>query len=126
MKHQRGMTFIGWVVVLALVISYVLIGVKVVPAYIEFFSIKKVLAVMANDPGFPTMTPAEIRNSFERRIAIDYISVVNSKDLDISKVDGENVASVEYSQKIPLVANISILLDFSASTSGSKSAKPVE
>ena len=50
MKQQRGMTFIGWVVVLALVISYVLIGIKVVPAYIEYFSVTKVLATMAKDP----------------------------------------------------------------------------
>lgn len=126
MKHQRGMTFIGWVVVLALVISYVLIGVKVVPAYIEFFSVKKVLATMAKEPGFGTMSAKEIMDSFERRAAIDYISSVNSKDLEITKVDGENVVSVEYSQKIPLVANISILLDFSASTAGAKPTKIVE
>lgn len=126
MKQQRGMTFIGWVVVLALVISYVLIGIKVVPAYIEYFSVKKVLATMANDPGFASMSPAEIRNSFDRRANIDYITAVSAQDLDIGKNDGENVVSVEYSQKIPLVANISLVLDFSASTASGKSAKPVE
>lgn len=126
MKHQRGMTFIGWVVVLALVISDVLIGVKVVPAYIEYFSVKKVLATLANEPGFGTMSAKEIMDSFERRAAIDYINAVDSKDLEINKVDGENVVSVEYSQKIHLVSNISIVLDFSASTSGKKPAKPVE
>ncbi len=126
MKHQRGMTFIGWVVVLALVISYVLVGVKVVPAYIEYFSVKKVLATMANDPGFPSMSVKEIRDSFDRRASIDYITAVTPDDLDITKDNGENVVSVNYSQKIPLVANISIVLDFSASTAGKKSAKPVE
>ena len=73
------------------------------------------------------MSPREIRNSFDRRANIDYITVVSSQDLDISKDEGDNVVSVEYSQKIPLVANISLVLDFSASTaSGSKSAKTVE
>jgi Tfp pilus assembly major pilin PilA len=52
MKRQKGMTFIGWVVILALVLSYVYIGIKVVPAYVEFFSVKKILATMAREPGF--------------------------------------------------------------------------
>jgi hypothetical protein len=120
------MTFIGWVVVLALVISYVLIGVKVVPAYMEYFSVKKVLATMAKEPGFGGMNAKEIMDSFDRRATIDYISVITSKDLDITKVDGENVVSVEYSQKIPLVYNISVVLDFSASTAGTKPTKIVE
>ncbi len=126
MKYQRGMTSIGWVVVLAMVLSYVFIGIKVVPAYLEFFSVKKILATMSKDPGFAAMSPGEIRKSFERRIAIDYVSAVTSQDLDISKEDGENVVSVEYSQKIPLVYNISVLLDFSASTGGSKPSKTIE
>jgi len=126
MKRQKGMTFIGWVVILALVLSYVYIGIKVVPAYVEFFSVKKILATMAREPGFATMTPAEIRKSFERRLAIDYVSAVSAQDLDIRKEDGENVVSVEYSQKIPLFYNVSVLLDFSASTAGSKAAKMVE
>jgi hypothetical protein len=126
MKRQKGMTFIGWVVILALVLSYIYIGIKVVPAYVEFFSVKKILATMAREPGFATMTPAEIRKSFVRRLAIDYVSAVSAQDLDIRKEDGENVVSVEYSQKIPLFYNVSVLLDFSASTAGSTAAKMVE
>ncbi len=126
MRQQRGMTFIGWVVVLALVLTYVYVGIKIVPAYTEYFSLKKILATMAKEPGFATMTPAEIRKSFERRLAIDYVSAVTPQDLEITKENGENVVSVEYSQKIPLFYNVSLLLEFSASTAGSQPAKMVE
>ena len=126
MKYQRGMSFIGMVLLIALLVSIVLLGVKLTPAYLEFFSVKKVLGAMAKEPGFETMSAKEIMASFDRRATIDYITVVDSKDLDISKGDGGNVVSVEYSQKIPLVLNISACLDFSASTGGSKSAKVVE
>ena len=50
--------------------------------------------------------------------------VIKGSDLDLSKDNGENVASVEYSQKIPLVLNISACLYFQASTAGTKS-KPL-
>lgn len=126
MKHQRGMSFIALVILIALGISIVLIGVKLVPAYIEFFSIKKVLGAIEKDPGFASMSAAEIRKSFERRATIDYITVVNSQDLDITKENGDNVVSVEYSQKIPLAFNVSACLDFLASTGGGKPSKTIE
>jgi hypothetical protein len=122
MRYQRGMSFISIVLLVALLVTIILIGVKLVPAYIEFFSVKKVLATMAKDPGFPTMSARDIIASFDRRATIDYITVVEGKDLDISKQDGENVVSVEYSQKIPLAFNISACLDFSASTASGSSA----
>lgn len=125
-KHQRGLTFIGWLVVLALVLTYVYVGIKVVPAYIEFFSVKKILATMAREPGFATMTPPEIRKSFERRATIDYITAVTAQDLDIRKENGENVVTVEYAQKIPLFYNVSLLLEFAASTANSRGGTPQE
>ena len=126
MRSQRGMGFVSLVLLIALLVSIVLIGVKLTPAYIEFFSVKKILAAMAKDPGFAAMNAKEIRDSFERRTAIDYVSAVKAEDLDIGKDNGENVVSVEYSQKIPLAFNISACLDFSASTAGTKPGKTVE
>ena len=117
MKHQRGMTFISMMILIVLGVSITLLGVKLAPSYIEFFSVKKIMAAMANDPAFPGMSQKEIRDSFDRRATIDYVDTVNGKDLDLSKENGQNVASIEYSKKIPLVLNISACLDFEASTS---------
>ncbi len=124
MKNQRGMSFIGLLILIVLGVSITLLVVKLSPAYIEFFSVKKVLATMAQDPAFQNMSPKEMRESFDRRANIDYITTVTGKDLDLSKDNGQNVASVEYAQKIPLLLNISACLDFSASTA--KSSKPAK
>ena len=124
MKYQRGMSFFSMMVLIVLGISIVLLGVKLTPSYIEFFSVKKIMSAMAKDPAFPTMSPQEIRNSFDRRATIDYVDTVNGKDIDLSKENGQNVASIEYAKKIPLVLNISACLEFVASTeSASKPTK---
>jgi hypothetical protein len=125
MHHQRGMSIISILVLIVLGVSITLLVVKLTPAYIEFFSVKKIMSAMAKDPAFANMSPKEIRDSFDRRATIDYVTTINGKDLDLSKENGENVASVEYSQKIPLVLNISACLDFDASTAGSAS-KPLK
>ena len=124
MHRQRGMSFISILVLVILGLVIALLVMKLTPAYIEFFSVKKIMATMAVDPAFPDMSPAQIRDSFDRRAVIDYVSVVDGKDLDLSKVNGQNVASIEYSQKIPLAFNISACLDFSATTA-TNSAKPL-
>ena len=116
MKYQRGMSFFSMMILIVLGISIVLLVVKLTPSYIEFFAVKKVMSTMAKDSAFPTMSQQEIRTSFDRRATIDYIDSVNGKDLDLSKENGQNVASVEYAKKIPLVLNISACLEFEAST----------
>ncbi len=122
MNQQRGLSVISLVFLIALGISIVLIGVKLAPAYIEFFAVKKVLAAMAAEPGFADMSPKELRDAFDRRATIDYIESVTGKDLDITKENGQNVVSAEYALKIHLAGNVSACLDFFASTSGA--AKP--
>ena len=124
MKYQRGMSFFSMMILIVLGISIVLLGVKLTPSYIEFFSVKKIMSAMAKDSAFPSMSPQEIRNSFDRRATIDYVDTVNGKDLDLSKENGQNVASIEYAKKIPLVLNISACLEFVASTESS--SKPTK
>lgn len=126
MHRQRGLSFISILILIVLGVSITLLVVKLTPAYIEYFSVKKIMSTMATDPAFPNMSPREIRDSFDRRASIDYVTSVNGNDLDLSKDNGANVASVEYSLKIPLVVNVSACLAFDASTSSSRAApKPL-
>jgi len=116
MKNQRGMSSFSMMILIVLGISITLLVVKLSPSYIEFFSVKKVMGAMADDSAFPTMSPQEVRNSFDRRATIAYVESVTGKDLDLSKEKGQNIATLEYSKKIPLVWNISACLEFEAST----------
>jgi hypothetical protein len=43
--------------------------------------------------------------------------VVTGADLEISKDGGDTVISFAYTKKIPLFANVSLLIDFAASSS---------
>ncbi len=116
-KRQEGMTFLGFIVVAAVALVLLLVGMKIVPDYMEFSSVKKTIKAVANDPNFNNMTKQEIRTSFEKRASINYITVVNGKDLTFSKgASGKTVVSVEYEVVKPLALNLSALMDFKAST----------
>lgn len=111
-KTQNGFTLTGLVVVSALLIVIALIGMKVVPAYMEFLSVKKVLTAMKQEP-LDTMSKSEIMKSFDKRANIAYISVVKGSDLTIEKTSTGTVVNVEYQVIRPIAGNLSVLIDFS-------------
>lgn len=112
MYRQRGVGLSNlflWSFVLFFV---AVLGMKLVPVYIENAAIKKTLIAIANDPVLQNGTKAEIRTSFNKRAQIDDISVVDEGDIEFNKENGQVVLSIIYSVKTPLFANISLYLDF--------------
>jgi Tfp pilus assembly protein PilE len=109
-KNQAGMTFIGLVLVIAAVIFLAVIGMKVVPAYLEFNSVKNAIKKAVASAG--TSDKKAVITSFQKYAEVDNISVVNGKDL----VFNGDTVSVDYQVVVPIVANASVLLDFSATS----------
>lgn len=117
MKKQSGMTFLGFIIVAVIAISILLAGVKVVPAYIEFSGVKKIINNIGSNPNFDSMSKKEIMESFDKNANTGYVTVVNSKDLIFTKsASGKNVVAIEYEVVTPLAFNLSALMDFKAST----------
>lgn len=117
MDKQRGATVLGMFFIAALVASGAILAAKLVPAYLEFMSVKKILNSMATGGDLKTMSPKEIQNSFFRRADIDNVRSVKPEDIAISREGNQSSVTVEYSVKVPVVANVSACMDFSASTS---------
>ncbi len=114
---QRGVGFIT--LVLYFVVGGVILlgGLKLTPHYIEYFSIKKVIAGMASSEEVKSGTVAEIRTSFDRRAVIDNVQAIKGLDLDIVKENNETVVSAAWQTRIALMPGYTLLVDFAASTS---------
>lgn len=120
--RQQGLTLTGLIFVLAIVAVIAVLGMKVVPATIEYSSIRKSI-VSAKDAG---STVAEIRSAFDRQANVGYINSITGKDLDIVKVDGEMVVSFAYQNKIPLFGPASLLLEYSGTTAKIATTKAID
>lgn len=117
-KKQKGATFLGMLFIGGILVFVALIVITIFPAYTEFFSVKSVVQSM-NKESLSSMSKKEIMDAFNRRASTSYITVVTGNDLSIDKTgSGETVVSVKYQVTKPLVGNVSMLLDFSASSSG--------
>ncbi|MCB4811399.1 DUF4845 domain-containing protein [Methylovorus menthalis] len=122
MNRQRGITFIGLVLLIAAGLFVVMVGMKLTPAYVEYFTIKKTLKKISQEPGFETMSRKEIMDVYTKAAMIDKIDDVTAKDLVVGKsTAGQNTVSIDYQKVIPIIANVSVLIDFTASTDASAS-----
>jgi hypothetical protein len=105
-------------------IAIAMLAMKLVPAYIEFFSVKKILATMGQEAELKSKSNAEIRNDFSKRASVGYVTVVKPEDLSVDRHGGVPVITVEYEYRTKLVGNVSLVVDFSASSD--PNAAPVE
>lgn len=113
-KLQRGVALSGllfWSVVLVLV---AVLGMKVAPTVVEFYKIKKDCKAVLAQVGKEATVP-EIRAAFDRFADIDMLEFKGNQ-LDISKEGGQIVIAFGYEKRIPLFANVSLVIDYQGST----------
>jgi Tfp pilus assembly protein PilE len=119
MRKQRGITLMGTIVTLAVLGFLGIMAAKLLPAYLEYASVKKIFKTMVQG-GQTKGTVLDIRRSYEKLNAIEDVRSVRGDDLEISKVGNDAVISAAWSVKVPLVANVSACIDFEASTESSQ------
>ena len=116
MKKHQGMSLIGLIVVAFLLLMGALLVFKLFPAYTEYFTIQKTFKNIANNSDFSNATPAAIQGAFWRYADVNYITVIKGGDINVTKVGIQVLISASYTVKVPLFANISLLLDFNPSS----------
>lgn len=115
-RTQQGMSLVSMFLVAVGVVFISITVMKIIPAYIEYISIEKVLKAMVADPDLADAQPSQIRNSYSRRSGIDNITSVTADDLDISHDNGKLVLGAKYHVEKPLFGNIGLYIDFAPTT----------
>ena len=112
-KRQRGLTIIGFILVAAVVIIFGMVGFRTLPSYIEYFTVKRVLARTLQDSkeGFSMY---QFRREFDLKASADYIDSVRGSDIEVTKEGNSLVATAAWSKTLHLVGNMSLLLEFEA------------
>ena len=121
MGREAGVSLSGLIVVLVVLGTLALVAMKVFPAWAEYRSIKNAI-VQAKAAGNGNR---EMQQAFERNAEINNITAISSRDLVITRDNGQADISFAYEKRIPLAGNVSLLIDFAGTTdpSGQVAAK---
>jgi hypothetical protein len=106
------MTATGSVILLFFIAFFVLLGIRLLPVYIENFKIVSALKRAAENPGNIEKSVAEIRAGLDRSWGIDDVTAVSGSDVEVSREAGSLILSVEYEVREPMVGNIDLLVSF--------------
>ena len=123
-QSQRGLTMFGFLFVAIVLVAIAMLAMKLVPAYIEFFSVKQILTSMGEGSEIKSMSNGDIRKDFSKRAGAGYVTVVKPEDLSVDRSGGVPVVTAEYEYRTKLLGNVSLVVDFSASSD--PNAAPVE
>jgi len=116
MTRQRGMTIWGLMFMTLLFVFFALLFFKLLPPYLEFATVKTVLENVAKTPDIGNFEKNQIRGEIDRRFSIEDVKRVDlSKHLFVEKKPGATTIRIAYEVRVPLVYNVTALLEFDTS-----------
>jgi hypothetical protein len=107
------MTFWGLLFVLSVLAFLIFVAFKLFPPYMEDFKVRTALDSLARQTDVGSLGRGEIAETLRKRFEIDNVDAVKlDKDLIIEARGRTKVIRIKYEQVIPMVGNLSVLLEF--------------
>lgn len=110
--HQRGMTAIGMLCILAMVGLIAYAGLCLVPLYLNYLKVARSMDAAASEFKSENPDPGALRRSLEKHWQIEDISGVDSKEVEISKDDSGVTLHIDYNDTASYLSNISLSVHF--------------
>ncbi len=111
-RQQKGMTGIGWLLTIAVIVFVMVIVIKLLPVYIDQFNVASVVSSLKNEPGINNMTSGEVTQIILKRLDINMVNNIKADDIYISQESNQRIIEVDYQVQKKLFANIDILISF--------------
>ena len=112
-RKSKGLTLIGFVIVLAIVLFFAYAGMRLVPMYLEYQALIGAMNKLENDPTAKSMSPYKIKDSIQRSLWVSYASNnITNEHIRISKTTGGINVRVAYEVRKDFLGNIDIVASF--------------
>lgn len=105
------MTLIGFILVLVLVLFAAYIGMKLVPIYLNHYSIVSEMRAIAAEPGAANLPPQTLRRNLMARFEVSYVRHVRPEHIRIERSPSASL-TVSYEVQEHLIGNIDALIRF--------------
>ena len=112
MNRQRGLSLMGLIITLGVIAFFAVMGFKLLPAYIEYCTVQRIVADLAHSPELRGGAPRDVVAAFDRRAVIDNVTSIGGKELEINKVGDGFEITASWSKRVPLFGNLNACLDF--------------
>lgn len=113
--RQRGATFLGMLIIVAIIGFALYAGIRLVPLYFEYMAIVRAMEQTAKENENDPTSPQELRSALARRWSIEDIKSIDFGEIEIKKTAAGFTMRAYYRAEAPFVANVSLVADFDRS-----------
>ena len=111
-RRQKGMSIIGFLMLLSLIIFIVFLGIRITPIYMEYYAVVNAMDGVAAERGASRKTPFQIRVGVLNRL---YISLsdenIKENNIKIFRRNGVQLRVV-YEVRKPMMGNLDVVASF--------------
>jgi hypothetical protein len=110
--RQRGVTAIGWII---LMIPFAIVGyagIRLAPVYLNYMKVVRALDEVATDPDGSSLNAEAIRTKIVRHFEIDMVDYPTANDIKIKRDGTTWSVEAAYEDDAPLFSNLSLHVVF--------------
>jgi len=113
-RYSRGITLLGFIIMLCVAGFFAYIVMKLVPVYVEYFGVVKAMEQIRNEPGAAQKSVEEIRRDLNVKFDLQY---VDEKDIPPQAIQVKREATgptlrIAYEKRVPFMYNIDLVASF--------------
>ncbi|WP_027897049.1 DUF4845 domain-containing protein [Zestomonas thermotolerans] len=112
-RSQRGLSILGWLVVLAVVAFFASAFFKMVPHYIDFMAMEKAISSVETDKVADVRSVPDFYSHVSKAMQVNGIRDLNLEEaLAVKLENNEFRAHLKYEKREPLIRNIDLVARF--------------
>ncbi|HHA18909.1 MAG TPA: DUF4845 domain-containing protein [Methylophaga sp.] len=115
MNKQRGMTLIGWVIVLGIIAFFATVVMRVFPMYQEYYGVVTIMEGMETELKDNKLTKQQVWILVAKRFNTVYIKSVKKENVEILRGKNSHHVTkvvIDYEVREPFIAQIDLIGHF--------------
>lgn len=110
---QNGMTLIGFVIILVILLSLVYVAFKLVPHYINDYSVRTSMASLVEESRGEVLSVSAARGRLLQKLDVNFISSIKTEHIKITRASGGGLLmTVEYQVRESIAGNVDACMLF--------------
>lgn len=112
-RKQKGMSVLGWLLILAVVAFLASTAFKVIPHYLDFFSLEKIITSVETEKALEIRTIPDFYSHVSKGLQVNGIRDLDLRDaLTVTLENNEFQAHLKYEKREPLIENLDLVVRF--------------
>jgi Tfp pilus assembly major pilin PilA len=110
-RNTRGITLIGFLIVLCVAGFFAYLAMKLLPMYIEYFGVVKAMEMVKNESGSAQKSVEEIRRDLSAKFDTQYVddASVPPQAISVRREAGGATLRIAYEKRVNFMYNIDLV-----------------